>query len=135
MGDETATNLGPFHLRIDPDEVAAFSRALGFPSGHSAVPLIYPIRMLTDPNVFSAIKAAAPDGVALIHQAQSFICHSPLLVNHAYRLELRLERFAGHRPHILIRGTITTLDNRLIQEFTTALLVPQQHEQISISHR
>lgn len=134
MGDETVTSLGPFHVRIDPDEVAAFSAALGFPSGHSAVPLIYPIRMLTDRNVVSAIEAAVPDNVALIHQAQSFICHSPLLVNHAYRLELRLERVAGHRPHLLISGTITALDNRLMQEFTTTLVVPQ-HEQISTPHR
>jgi hypothetical protein len=126
MGDETVTSLGPFHVRTDPDEVAAFSAALGFPSGHSAVPLIYPIRMLTDRNVVSAIEAAVPDNVALLHQAQSFTCHSPLVVNHAYRLDLRLERSEGHRPHLLISGTIIAPDNRLMQEFKTTLVILQR---------
>jgi hypothetical protein len=126
MRHETVTSLGPFHVTIDPDEVAAFSAALGLPSGHAAVPLIYPIRMLADRQVVSAIKAAAPDGVALIHQGQSFLCHLPLLVNHAYRLDLRLERSEGHRPRLVIIGTITALDNRLIQQFTTTLVVLQQ---------
>jgi len=113
-------------VTINSDEVAAFCAALGFPPGHTGVPLIYPIRMLTDRRVVSAIEAATSDAVALLHQAQSFTCHLPLVVNHAYRLDLRLERSEGRRPRLSVKGTITAPDNRLMQEFKTTLVMLQR---------
>jgi hypothetical protein len=126
MDQETVTTAGPFQVTINSDEVAAFCAAVGFPPGHTGVPLIYPIRMLADRQVVSAIEAAAYDAVALLHQAQSFTCHLPLVVNHTYRLDLRLERSEGRRPRLLVSGTITAPDNRLIQEFKTTLVMLQR---------
>jgi hypothetical protein len=119
------TSLGPFQVTTAAKAVEAFSAALGFAPGYAGVPLTYPIRLLTECEIASAIEPALPGGIALIHQAQRFISHAPLEVNETYRLDLKLERVQGRHSRLLIRGAITGADHRLMQEFLTTLMVLQ----------
>ena len=75
MSGTISKDLGGFQVMVAETDVKAFSAALGFPPDCLEVPLTYPMRMLADPMIASAIREALPDEGAIIHQAQRFVSH------------------------------------------------------------
>jgi hypothetical protein len=121
------TELAPFEVTIAQSEVEDFSAALGFAQGETEVPMVFPIRLLTRPEIAAAISVFMPRGVVLVHHSQSFTSHSTLQVNEAYRLVLAIDLVEeGRHPRLVISGKITGEDRRLLQEFATTLVILRQ---------
>lgn len=121
------TELAPFEVTIAQSEVEDFSAALGFAQGEAEVPLVFPIRLLTRPEIAAAIRVFMPKGAVLVHHSQSFTSHSTLQVNEAYRLVLAIDLDdEGRHPRLVISGKITGEARRLLQEFVTTLVVLPQ---------
>ena len=121
------TELAPFEVTIAQSEVEDFSAALGFAQGETEVPMVFPIRLLTRPEIAAAISVFMPRGVVLVHHSQSFTSHSTLQVNEAYRLVLAIDLVEeGRHPRLVISGKITGEDRRLLQEFAATLVVLRQ---------
>jgi hypothetical protein len=121
------TKLAPFEVTMGQSEVEEFSAALGFARCETEVPMVFPICLLTRPEIAAAIAVFVPKGAVLVHHGQSFTSHSTLHVNEAYRLVLAIDLVEeGRHPRLVISGRITGKDRRLLQEFTTTLVVLQQ---------
>jgi hypothetical protein len=119
---ETEKRLGPFQVATPAGEVEAFARALGLPDS-ATIPLTYPVRMLAEEPIASAISAAVENCAAVLHQSQTFVVHSPLKLDQTYLLDLRLITARVRRTKLTIRGTMTDTQNRLIQEFAATLIL------------
>jgi hypothetical protein len=121
------TELAPFEVTIAQNEVEDFAAALGFARGATKVPMIFPICLLTRPEIAAAISVFMPSGAVLVHHSQSFTSHSTLQVNAAYRLVLAIDLVEeGRLPRLVISGKITGEARRLLQEFVTTLVVLPQ---------
>ncbi len=121
------TELAPFEVTIAQNEVEDFTAALGFAQGATEVPMIFPICLLTRPEIAAAIRFFMPGGAVLVHHSQSFTSHSTLQVSEAYRLVLAIDLVEeGRRPRLVISGKITGEARRLLQEFVTTLVVLPQ---------
>jgi hypothetical protein len=119
---EAERTLGPFNVTTARENVEAFAEALGL-HANDVVPLTYPVRMLAEEPIASAISGAVPNGAAVLHQAQRFVSHSPLKPDQTYRLDLQLSTARERRSKLTIKGTITDAQNRLMQEFAATLIL------------
>lgn len=100
------TPLGPFAVRAEPAEVAAFRAVTGLPPGDT-VPATFPMRWLAAPEVRDALlaMAAEPDLVP-VHESQMFDYLAPLTVGEHY--EMRLDAHRESAPErLVLTGTVT----------------------------
>ncbi|MCL2453617.1 MAG: hypothetical protein FWD08_08275 [Alphaproteobacteria bacterium] len=89
-------HLTPMHLtsirvRTDRAEVAAFAGEIGCLGGPDFVPMTFPIRWLTQPDVRQAISQALGPGYLPVHEGQSFAYVKSLKIEHDYELAIRLK--------------------------------------------
>lgn len=100
------TPLGPFAVRAEPAEVAAFRAVTGLSPGDT-VPATFPMRWLAAPEVRDALlaMAAEPDLVP-VHESQMFDYLAPLTVGEHY--EMRLDAHRESAPErLVLTGTVT----------------------------
>lgn len=119
-----AQALGPFRLRVDPAQAAAYSRETG--GDASSVPLSFPAVWLTDPTLFDPVRdlCAALD-VVPVHESQSFFYETPLLSGGRYDLDIAMRR-EETPPRLIIEATIRALDGAPVGRSETMLrLVPR----------
>ena len=100
------TPLGPFAVRAEPAEVAAFRTVTGLPPGDT-VPATFPMRWLAAPEVRDALlaMAAEPDLVP-VHESQMFDYLVPLNAGEDY--QMRLDAHRESAPERLVLTGIVT---------------------------
>jgi hypothetical protein len=125
MSGTISKDLGGFQVMVAETDVKAFSAALGFPPDCLEVPLTYPMRMLADPMIASAIREALPDDGTIIHQAQRFVSHVPLEVDRTYRIDLKIEKSRSSDARLAVSGKIMDDTGQPVQDFATTLVIVQ----------
>ena len=116
-----STPLGCFPVMATAAEARAFRSATGLsPLGGAILPLTFPMRWLAAPDVRGAMIAMVPDGVALIHEAQTFDYERPLRVGECYALTL-LARREADPDRLVLHGSIATGDGAPLARLETVL--------------
>jgi acyl dehydratase len=104
---EDLIELGPINVRTDASHVAAFAQALGFPDTFKSVPLTFPIRWLSLPNVRGeALRRLKYDQTTIVHWFQSFEFLRPLERDRDYSLEIAVRRNPSEPSDISLRNVI-----------------------------
>src|SRR5512141_2877373 len=124
MQPDAPRALGPFRLRVDPAQAAAYSRETG--GDGSSAPLSFPAVWLTDPTLFDPVRdlCAALD-VVPVHESQSFAYETPLVSGESYDVSVAMRR-EERPPRLVIDATIAALDGETVAKSETMLrLVPR----------
>ena len=104
---EDLIKIGPVKVRTDAPHVAAFAQALGFPDTFRSVPLTFPIRWLSLPNVRGeALRRLRYDQAKIVHWFQSFEFLQALERDRDYSLEIAVRRNASKPGDISIRNVL-----------------------------
>jgi acyl dehydratase len=104
---EGLIELGPINVRTDAPHVAAFARALGYPDTFKSVPLTFPIRWLSLPNVRGEVlRRLNYDQITIVHWFQSFEFLQPLERDRDYSLETAVRRNSSKPGDISLRNVV-----------------------------
>jgi hypothetical protein len=123
---EDAIRLGPYRVRAERAEIAAFALAL-FASGAGAersggVPFTFPIRWLGLPAVREAIiRSAGGPGGFLVHESQSFDYARPVEADRDYALDIEVRRDPAPPHRIVVQAAVHDLAGTLIVKFDGVL--------------
>jgi hypothetical protein len=119
-----AQTLGPFRLRVDPAQAAAYSRETG--GDGSCVPLSFPAVWITNRAVFDPVRELCRAlEVVPVHESQSFSYETPLAAGATYDVSVLLRR-EETPPRLIVDATILSVDGVLVGKSETMLrLVPR----------
>ena len=104
-----AVHLGPFQVRAEPDQVAAFDAALGLFNRPLSVPLTYPVRWLARPELKAALEDAI--GPQQIHVSQAFDYFAPVGIGVDYLLRVTVEWHDTPPRRAIMRATVHGQDD------------------------
>jgi acyl dehydratase len=114
--------LGPIGVRTDAADVAAFAQALGFPDTFRSVPLTFPIRWLSLPDVRGeALRRMKYDETKIVHWSQSFDFLRPLERDRNYSLQLAAHCHPSRPDEILLRSVVRDSAGSALVRFDTGL--------------
>ncbi len=124
----TELEIGPIEVSTGREDVFRFANALcpqgTAPSASQAVPLTFPIRWLSLPEIGDVIRQSLQgSNVVLLHTGQSFDYETPLVIDSYYRLHVRASRRpeGGNRLHVV--GTAFDVTGELALTMGATLLV------------
>ena len=123
---EDAIRLGPFRVRAEKAEIAAFARALSVNCGDAersgGVPFTFPIRWLGSPAVREAIvrSVGEPDGL-LVHESQSFDYARPVEADRDYVLVIEVRRDPALPHRIVIHAAVHDLAGDVVVKLDSVL--------------
>ena len=123
---EDAVRVGPFRVRAERSEIAAFARALSTNGGGAdrsgGVSFTFPIRWLGLPAVREAIiQSVGGPGGLLVHESQSFDYARPLEAERDYALDIDIRRDPAPPHRIVIDAAVRDLSGTLIVKFVSVL--------------
>ncbi len=114
-------SLGRFSVTGTAAEADAFRAATGSPSHDPAIlPLTFPMRWLAAPAIRGAMTALVSDGVALVHEAQTFDYERPLRVDEPYTLSVSARR-ESDPDRLVLLSAITAEDGAPAARLETVL--------------
>jgi hypothetical protein len=111
------TRLGPFCVRTEPTQIAAYRNAIG--ASGDDVPAAFPICWLGQAEIRTAVEAACAGRLPL-HECQTFDYARPLEVGTEYRLSLILHEQADP-PRLAANAEITTVAGEICLRMETLL--------------
>ncbi len=115
------TPLGCFPVAGTAAEADAFRAATGSPPRDRAIlPLTFPMRWLAAPAVRGAMMAMVSDGIALVHEAQTFDYERPLRVDERYMLSVSARR-ESDPDRLVLLGSIAAADGTPAARLETVL--------------
>ena len=123
---EVAVRAGPFRVRAEQAEIAAFALALAVNGAgaerSSGIPFTFPIRWLGLPAVREAIirSVGEPSGL-LVHESQSFDYARPLEADRDYALDIEIRRDPVPPHRIVIHAAIHDLAGTPIVKLDSVL--------------
>jgi hypothetical protein len=111
------TRLGPFRVRAEPTQIAAYKSAISARSDD--IPAAFPIRWLAEPEIRAAIEKGCGQFVPL-HEAQSFDYLQPLAMAAEYRLSITLAEHSDP-PRLSVKGEVATMAGQICLRMETVL--------------
>lgn len=116
--------VGPIAVRTDAAAVEAFTRALGIRRGYGPVPLTFPIRWLSIPEVHDPIdeRLRVPSGL-LVQWSQSFDFSGGLEVDREYSYAVDVWREPTSVDRIMLLGVLKDRAGNVIVTSKTVLCV------------
>ncbi len=120
MTEAAPRELGTFPVEAGRAEVDAFRRATGC-DGADAVPLTFPMRWLTLPEIRRALmKLVVESDLVPVHESQTFDYAKPLETGVSYRLEI-----SGHRAsppdRLIVDAVVLGSDDQVCARLETIL--------------
>ena len=104
---QQSIRLGPVAVRTDAADVAAFAQALGNPETFGPVPLTFPIRWLSLPEVRGRVlRWLGTEEGKIVHLSQSFDFVRPLELDRNYSLETEVHRNRSTADETILRSTV-----------------------------
>ena len=133
---EDLIGLGPINVRTDASQVAAFAQALGFPDTFKSVPLTFPIRWLSLPNVRGeALRRLKCDQTRIVHWFQSFDFLHPLERDRDYSLEIAARHTSSKPGDISLQSVIHDSAGNPLVRLNTGLRSLVIRTERTIPHR
>ena len=111
------TRLGPFCVRTERTQIAAYKRAIG--ASGDDVPAAFPICWLGQAEIRTAVEAACTSRLPL-HEGQTFDYKRPLAVGTEYRMSLILQE-QSDPPRLATKAEITTASGEICLRMETLL--------------
>ncbi len=104
---QESIRLGPIAVRTAPADVAAFAQALGDLTTFGSVPLTFPIRWLSSPEVRGRVLRwlGTVEG-KIVHLSQSFDFLRPLELDCDYSLETTASRNPAMADEMILRSIV-----------------------------
>lgn len=112
--------IGPIEIRVDADEVKAFSRAISIGKDEASdhVPATFPISWLSHPALAGIFQQAKPDGhVVPVLEAQRFAYDGRLAIGDACLFEVERSMKKGDPSRFVVTAAVRT-SGGLVVEFT-----------------
>ncbi|HTV34188.1 MAG TPA: hypothetical protein VME69_14015 [Methylocella sp.] len=120
--------LPPIRVRTDRAEAAAFALETGSLGGQDFMPLTYPIRWLTLPDVRRAVSQALGAGFLPVHEGQRFAQVKNLEIDHDYELAFELE--LSEKPsRLTVRLRVSDSEGLSCALETVLRIVPAETDQ------
>ena len=119
-----AVQVGPIAVRTDAAAVEAFTRALGMKRGYGPVPLSFPIRWLSVPDMHDQIAKLlrVPPGL-LVQWSQSFDYSDELEVDQEYSFAVVIQRKPTSANRITLFGVLRDRAGDVVMSSRTVLCV------------
>ena len=114
--------IGPLMVRTDAADVEAFARALGLREICGPVPLTFPIRWLSLPDVRGEIsRELGLDQAPLVQQSQTFHFFGPLEPDRDYSFEIVARRLGPSFDRTSLRATVRDVTGNDVLTMDTVL--------------